>query len=517
VRTRLSRLRFVSLSKCLLLLALVFASLPVWASWYLPLFDLPNHLAAISVWRNLGDPSFGLDAFYSLNLQPVPYWGYFASVMALSRVVGIEIANKLFITAYVVATVWAVARLARRTGRDPRLALLVFPFLFTASFKWGWLSFLGGVPTFLFSVELLLICIEQPSWKRNLMLAALALLTYAMHILPWFALGVVAIVFLSLSIRRWRAALLAGAALLPSLALAIYNFLHAKPASSSPHSVFRPGKLIAAWEDVHRSLRFMPSRFVNVSDAPIELFTAAIFAAVVLIALVSGFRRQPTPQATPPATRLARWAPEIVAVVLTALYFTLPIHIRQPVRWWGINFRVVPVLGMFLVLLVRGRLDGWRRVLLGAAVMVFAVRAVWLTLEFREFNRRAAGFDRVLTRVPTGASVLFLCFERGDERTFYHAESFSEMGGYIQVRRGGYYPYQFEAGFPMLPKADTRLPGPGWSTSINEFNPAVQASRYAFVLTYVEPAQGVAFRSKGAPVPPLVAESGRWRLYQTGR
>jgi hypothetical protein len=140
-------IRLDRFSKWLLVVALLFAALPVWGSRYLPLFDLPNHLAAISVWRNLGDPTYGLGELYRLNLQPVPYWGYFATVLALSRVVGVEIANKLFVTAYVVAMVWGVARLAKKTGRDPRLSLLVFPLLFTyVSDAWTpfWSGDVGG-------------------------------------------------------------------------------------------------------------------------------------------------------------------------------------------------------------------------------------------------------------------------------------------------------------------------------------------------------------------------------------
>lgn len=497
------------------MVALLFAALPVWGSRYLPLFDLPNHLAAISVWRNLGDPTYGLGELYRLNLQPVPYWGYFATVLALSRVVGVEIANKLFVTAYVVAMVWGVARLAKKTGRDPRLSLLVFPLLFTYSFKWGWLSFLGGTAVLLFAIEALLDCLGEPRWSRLLALGALALLTYAMHILPWFVLGVIAITFLVLSLRRWRAVLLTGAALIPSLLVAVYNFVHAAPASSGPNSVVRAGtKFVGNWEALDRSLRFLPFRFTTMTDSRVEMICASLFGGIVAIALLSGIlRRQSRSAANEPPTRLSRWAPELIALILTVLYFSLPIHIKQPIRWWGINFRLVPLIGMFIVLLVRGEFAGWRRALLAGSVGIFAITAVWLSLEFREFNRRAAGFDALLAHVPMGASVLYLCFERSDERFFYSAESFSEMGGYIQVRRGGYYPYQFETGFPMLPKAPQRFPAPAWSTLVHDFDPRAHASRFPFVLTYAEPSTGAAFRNKGALPPPLVAESGRWRLY----
>ncbi len=118
--------------------------------------------------------------------------------------------------------------------------------------------------------------------------------------------------------------------------------------------------------------------------------------------------------------------------------------------------------------------------------------------------------------VPRRSSVLYLCFERGDERSFVMAEAFSEMGSLAQARVGGYNPYQFEMGFPEVPIGARRLPAPDWSTLTQQFNPTVHGSRYQAILTYAEPRPGFAFSSRGAPAPEPLASSGRWRVYRGG-
>lgn len=91
--------RFDRASQVLLLVAVVAACLPIWVPRYLPLFDLPNHLAAVFVWRHLHDPAYGLAEFYRLRLIPAPYWGYYLPLYLMSFVVPLEVASKLFFTA----------------------------------------------------------------------------------------------------------------------------------------------------------------------------------------------------------------------------------------------------------------------------------------------------------------------------------------------------------------------------------------------------------------------------------
>ena len=88
------------------LLVAVFAVLwgaalaPLWQPRWLPLLDLPNTLSAVALWHRYGDPSWNYQKFYTLNLLPLPYWGYLFPVHLLAYLFPIEIASKVFLSAY---------------------------------------------------------------------------------------------------------------------------------------------------------------------------------------------------------------------------------------------------------------------------------------------------------------------------------------------------------------------------------------------------------------------------------
>ena len=102
--------------------------LPIWIVKYLPLLDLPNHLTAVAVWHYHDDPEWDFARFYKLNLVPLPYWAHYYTVHLLTYVTrSVEVANKIFLTAYALALPAGALALARRFGRSPWLALFVFP------------------------------------------------------------------------------------------------------------------------------------------------------------------------------------------------------------------------------------------------------------------------------------------------------------------------------------------------------------------------------------------------------
>src|SRR5262245_42252543 len=76
------------------------ALVPLWGSRYLPLLDLPNHLDAIAIWHRYYDRTWRYSDYYLLNLKPVPYWGYFLPVHWMAYLVPLEVANKIYLSAY---------------------------------------------------------------------------------------------------------------------------------------------------------------------------------------------------------------------------------------------------------------------------------------------------------------------------------------------------------------------------------------------------------------------------------
>ena len=133
----------------------VCALVPLWAPRFLPLLDMPDHLDAIAIWHRYRDPSWGYSKYYQLNLIPLPYWGYFLPVHLLSYLMPIEIANKVYLSAYALLLPASTALLARQMGRSHWLAFFAFPLVFNMNFSYGFITFCAGVVVLTFALVVL--------------------------------------------------------------------------------------------------------------------------------------------------------------------------------------------------------------------------------------------------------------------------------------------------------------------------------------------------------------------------
>ena len=108
----------------------IVALVPVWGQRLLPMLDTPSHLALARGWHSFHDPAFRIAEFYSLRIRPVPYVAFYGTIHLLMYVMPIEVANKLFLSAYLVLFPLAILSVARALGRSPWLALGAFPLAF---------------------------------------------------------------------------------------------------------------------------------------------------------------------------------------------------------------------------------------------------------------------------------------------------------------------------------------------------------------------------------------------------
>lgn len=161
---------------------------PAWATRHLPLQDLPQHLAAISVLRRLLF-SGSLDGYFEATLSRTQYLLVYALGVPLSALLGVAVAGKLLVTLTVVSLPYALRFLLRRMGRDERLATLSWPLLWNPQMLLGFLNFLLGVPIALVALGLLLPLHVPRSRAREGGLAALSLAAFYAHIIPYGVLG----------------------------------------------------------------------------------------------------------------------------------------------------------------------------------------------------------------------------------------------------------------------------------------------------------------------------------------
>src|SRR5262245_57310804 len=79
------------------------AMLPLVAGRYLPLFDYPAHLTIPAVLRHRADPATDVARLWQLDLRLVPNAFHYAFTWALSFVMSIENASRLFVALFCVA------------------------------------------------------------------------------------------------------------------------------------------------------------------------------------------------------------------------------------------------------------------------------------------------------------------------------------------------------------------------------------------------------------------------------
>ena len=165
------------------------ASAPVWIVRYPPLQDLPDHLATIRVLHSFHDPAFGFDRELTASFRETPYMAYYFVVDALSYLFGVRGANVVVMSASLAGIPLALAAFLRRTGRDPRAALLAIPLLYNAMWMLGLLPFTAGMALFFAALAAAATHVEELSRRSALVFGGVTVLLLVTHLIPFALFG----------------------------------------------------------------------------------------------------------------------------------------------------------------------------------------------------------------------------------------------------------------------------------------------------------------------------------------
>jgi hypothetical protein len=200
---------------------------PLWVAHAIPMVDLPQHLHLISVLHRLHDPTTLYPELFGRRPELTPYLGYYYVVSLLNWLLPLELANRVFLTAYVAGLPLSLAFLLRSLKRPAWPALLALPFAYGDSFAWGFVNYCAALPlTFLtcgFFVRAIEDVAHRLRWAIALGLCLVAVLL--MHVQAFAYLGV-ALPFLLLTTpaaegATWKARRHALAGVVPGVVLFI--------------------------------------------------------------------------------------------------------------------------------------------------------------------------------------------------------------------------------------------------------------------------------------------------------
>jgi hypothetical protein len=484
------------------------ALIPVWHQRLLPQLDTPNHLALVRGWHDYHDPSWRIADYYALRIRPVPYFLYYLVLHLLLFVVDIETANKLFLSAYLILFPLSVLALARALGRSPWLALGGFLLAFNQNWIYGFASFLMGLALMLFALAALLRLLDDGRRGDAFWLVGLCLGCYFSHVEAWFCFGVCAIVLVLLHRHAWRRCLMAAAAMAPSLILALVAYVEER----RERSYFKHGDglstLSGSWRDFPTAVRELPRRVMELFPGRLDSVVLLVLTAtVVALAVWQGTAR---PDDDEVRRRRIWW----ILGALFVVYLSLPYQITRPMSWWYVSPRVPAMMAPLALLLpALPSVRGWRRLLFAPIVVCAVVLPLQLARLYQSFSTRNAAFMYLLDDVPRGSRCLVVVrgMMRGpgsEELSGDPASSgpvYWHFSSWPMALKGGYGPYVFDQGIPLVPRV--RLKAPLW-TKTDLFN-IRQAPEFDYYLV-----RHPADEMDREPALRVVQRLGEWVLYR---
>lgn len=414
---------------------LLCAVLPLWASRALPMVDLPQHLHLISVLHRLEDPTTLYPELYAARLTLTPYLGYYYLVHGLSWILPLEVANRVFLSAYVVGFALSLAFLLRSVGRPAWPSLLAVPFAYGDSFGWGFVNYVASLPLAFLTCGLFIrtVAAEAPQQRRRLAVAmgAVLLLVLLFHVqsfaflalaLPWLLVATPAAAT-GPGLVPWLKA--RRAALIGVVPAVLVFFVWMAVRNETPGEI-EPGAAWKAWGPMlspqNLSFRSFEQNLESFPRVLANLFRdgsdrVPLWLALGVAALAAGVGLFHQASRLEPANgtgRLARSRLLGLGVIGVALFFLLPFDIRGAMYYLNLRFAHLAA-PLLLIALVPSLSQRAQRVGVVAAALCALVLGVTLGRGFRAFDAEAAPIVELAPLAGAKPLVMGLIFDPGSK------------------------------------------------------------------------------------------------------
>ncbi|HJL18157.1 MAG TPA: hypothetical protein RMH99_21010 [Sandaracinaceae bacterium LLY-WYZ-13_1] len=488
------------------------AAVPLWLVEHPPIQDLPQHLAATRVLASYGDPDLAFAQYFEIHLLRTQYLAYYLAAIVLSWPFGPLLANKLLVSLAIVGTPYAMRALLRALGADERVALFVVPLTWNAHLILGFLNFVAAIPLALLGLALAVRLRRRWTRRRAVALAAVTLVCFYTHVVPFAFLGLGA-ALAGLDHRRWRETGWRWLPLVPA-ALATLVWTQLAPAGESTLDAAAGGgsRGQAVFVGAMQAVQQLPDWLTDVLHAERDGQLLVAFLIVLFLAAVSGRAGKPArpPTSEPPPPPSIRRRIGVLGPLAAALYFVTP----ASYDWiWPINARF-PLLALVLAIPALPRQRGALGAVTLAAVATIALASsAEIGRAFVAFEEEEVGaLDEAIEHMPEGARVAGLVFDRGSRQVKF--SPFIHSVAWAQAANGGAVMFTF-ADFPQSPftfREDRRPPRvpPRWEWMPERVDPRRDLAWYDYVLVRGGPGR------IASPSQPFerVYRSDRWSVWR---
>lgn len=414
------------LHRVLYVLALAAGVAPIWAAGPLPLVDLPQHLHLISVLHRLDDPTTLFPSLFEARGQLTPYLGYYHVVSLLNWLLPLELANKVFLTAYVAGMPLGLAFLLRALGRPTWASLLALPFAYGDSLAWGFVNYCSALPLSFLCMGLFVRAIqaERWAWAHGAGLALCLLSVLLFHVQAFAYLGL-ALPWLLLTTSApkddgagWKSRLLARKWALAGVVPGVVAFLLWIGLRLGEPTEVQVGAPWKAWGPLLSPQNLSYKSFAQNRSELFEVVANMLrdrsdrlgfYAVLAVAALATLLALSPWGRAEQRGGPWERWRLPGLAAIALALYFTLPFDIRGYMYY--LSTRFAHLAWPLMLAAVPMPKASWERLLIPSSLIAALFLGVPLARGFSEFSKEAAGLETLVAQTAEKPMIMGLIFD----------------------------------------------------------------------------------------------------------
>ena len=499
--------------RCLWWLSLAWGIGLIWSVHRPPLIDLPQHLAQVSLLRDLLQGQSPWSAQVWINPW-TPYLSGYGALLGLSALMPMLAAVKALLTLAYLAFVGMSVALRRHFGAPEVLDWMVLPVFFGFAYQWGFLTFLVSAPIGLLFLLVADRWCEHRSGGRMAAVLAVGLWLLCSHGLMFmFCWGVGAMFALCGTGRQGAAAsrlramaVTAAPFALLGLACAAYVLM----ARANEHKL--ASEVMAA-----------PQWHWNVAKRLGDLVVYPLDNHMALPALLGGLVLWLAPWLTgwlPSGPWVRRAHVPFAAVVL--VFLAVPhFALGTAFLFQRFGLLVFPLYGWLFTRRATGWLGQART--LPALAAVLLVLSSWgtlgaLTSETLAYERESKGLDEVLSAMAPGQRALYLPLSM-DSTAYERTAVYLHAGAYYQAERQGWVDFNFSWFAPQIVRIRPEYRPPvtqefGWAPLTLDWHKH-DAQRYRYLLFRSTLAANSARLMRRSPCQTrLVAAIGAWQAYE---
>ena len=501
-------------TKWLLLIGalIVIYLLPIWLFPYFPTQDGVSHVYNSQILTEYNNPEYQFRDYYEINWYPFPNWLSHFSLAVLMFVFPPLIAEKIFLSLYVILFPLAIHYFlnAVRRGRYP-LVILSFTFIYNYLFLMGFYNFAVSVPLFFLALGYWWKHKDEMDKARIILLNLLIIITYFAHLISYaFILFSIALLALFYFRRDLKRILITGCYLLPAAALLlVYLPTSDLLAGEPPEFGFgRIGELFNNLVGMHVLVAY--------AHPPIWI-SVAVSAILIFLVVVTIWQNRRDVE----KNNLGQTAFLCLAGVLFGLYFILPNSIG-PGGWVNDRLAILATLTIFAWFRVSDLLP-WKRIFTAIVTLLALANILYVGVLFKNLNAEIREFNAFVQQVEKNSVILPLHFDpRGSSE---RVGIFVNAANYYCLDNGcinlGNYEIQFDY-FPIRFNADfeTPLAEKEWVQVVHWEPERIDLCDYAdnvdYLLLWDTPDEPVVAEAVEACYT-LIASEGRLKLFKGKR